>query len=150
MNVATALNGLLADFNRTHLFNRKWPPHAKFHDGMSLSLGVFLGGLGLFALGRKRGRPADNLRLAALCPAAFFTALLSGYAYPGADSIEAEFPHTWPRLGNFSFNEGPFALAMLLLTAAGWRLAETDASDMAAPLRHAIVTPDLVPDPAGV
>jgi hypothetical protein len=23
---------LLADSNRTHLFNDRWPPHAKFHD----------------------------------------------------------------------------------------------------------------------
>ena len=28
----TAVGGFLADWNRTHLFNPRWTPHAKFHD----------------------------------------------------------------------------------------------------------------------
>lgn len=129
MNVVTALNGLLADWNRTHLFNDRWPPHAKFHDGMGLSMGLLLGGLGLYALRRKHGNPVDNLRLAALCPAIFFGAMASAQAYPGADTIETEFPDYWPKMGRFSFNELPFAVTMLLATAAGWALAEKESAD---------------------
>lgn len=124
MNVATALNGLLADWNRTHLFNKNWPPHAKFHDGLSISLGLVLGGLGVYALTRKDGDRKDNTRLAALCPAAFFAAMISAQAYPGAESIETEFPDYWPKIGNFSFNKVPFAATMLALTALGWKLSE--------------------------
>jgi hypothetical protein len=135
MNVATALNGLLADWNRTHLFNSKWPPHAKFHDGMTLSMGLILGGLGIAALNRKAGDPAENLCLAALGPAIFFTAMLSAQAYPGADSIETEFPDYWPKVGGLSFSEVPFAATMLLATAAGWKLAGAD--DEGSPTRVA-------------
>jgi hypothetical protein len=125
MNVATALNGLIADWNRTHLYNDNWPPHAKFHDAMGLSMGVLLGALGIFAAKRKGGNATDNTRLAALCPAVFFGAQLSAFAYPNADTIETEFPDYWPKIGRFSYNEAPFALTGLALTALGWALAES-------------------------
>jgi hypothetical protein len=132
INVVTALNGLVADWNRTHLFNRRWPPHAKFHDGMTLSLGLLLGGVGLCALLRRRDARSENEDLAALSPALFFAAMLSARAYPGAGSIETEFPDYWPKIGRFSFNEVPFAAAMLLATAAGWRLARGGQRDIPA------------------
>ncbi|MFT3783395.1 MAG: hypothetical protein QM790_15395 [Nibricoccus sp.] len=125
MNVITALNGLLADWNRTHLFNPYWPSHAKFHDAMGLSLGAMLGGAGIFAATRHGGDPKENMRIAALCPAAFFASMASAQAYPNADTIETEFPNYWPKIGKFSFNELPFALTMLAVTAIAWRLAET-------------------------
>lgn len=143
VNVATALNGLLADWNRTHLFNSKWPPHAKFHDGLSISLGVALGGVGLYALRRRKGDRQDNLRLAALCPALFFGAMLSAQAYPGAESIETEFPGYWPKVGRFSFNELPFAASFLALTFGAWKLASTE--DRAKPARSAdTASPELL------
>ncbi len=133
LNVATALNGLLSDWNRTHLYNKNWPPHAKFHDGLTISLGLILGGLGIYALKRGRGSPIENARLATLGPVAFFAAMVSAQLYPGAESIETEFPDFWPKIGKFSFNEVPFATSMLLLTIAAWRLAEAAETERARP-----------------
>lgn len=61
--VITAVGGFLADFNRTHLFNPNWPPHAKFHDAMSICLGFFLGAASLYLLRRKENL-SENLNLA--------------------------------------------------------------------------------------
>src|SRR5438270_10016070 len=91
---------------------------------MTVSMGLLLGGLGVWALRRKKGDTSQNVRLAALCPTIFFSATVSAQAFPGADTIETEFPDYWPKIGKFSYNEVPFAVSMLLLTAAGWRLAE--------------------------
>ncbi len=44
----TAVGGFLADWNKTHLFNKKWTPHAKFHDAMTILLGTTLGGSGVY------------------------------------------------------------------------------------------------------
>ena len=46
----TAVGGFLVDWNRTHLFNPDWPPHAKFHDAQSILLGSFVGASGLYFL----------------------------------------------------------------------------------------------------
>ena len=64
----TAVGGFLADWNRTHLFNPNWPPHAKFHDALSILLGSLLGGSGLYFLCRRSGRPENNLALGTLLP----------------------------------------------------------------------------------
>ena len=117
LNLATAVNGVLIDWNRTHLFNPRWPPHARFHDAMTISLGLLLGLLGLRAL--RRG----DARGAALGPALFFGAQLSAFAYPGTRGIEAEAPALAPRLGPVRLNEAPIALAMLGLTALGYAQA---------------------------
>lgn len=145
LNVATALTGLLADWNRTDALNRRWSPRAKFHDGLTISLGALLGGLGVYALQRKGGDPDENVRLAALCPAMFFGAVASAQACPGADTIETQFADYWPKDSRFSFNEVPFAATMLLLTAVAWKLAEPAIPVHAVPPE----SDDIVPMPAG-
>ena len=53
----TPVGGFLADWNRTHLFNPNWPPHAKFHDVQSILLGSLSGASGLYFLrGGRRGK----------------------------------------------------------------------------------------------
>jgi hypothetical protein len=42
IGTATAVGGYLADWNETHVFNPKWSPHAKFHNGQTMSTGLAL------------------------------------------------------------------------------------------------------------
>ncbi len=37
------VGGFIADMGETHMFNPRWPPHAKFHNAQTIGLGVFLG-----------------------------------------------------------------------------------------------------------
>ena len=145
MNMVTALNGLVADWNRTHLFNKKWPPHAKYHDAMGLSMGVLLGGVGIYALQRKVGHPRDNLDLSAMCPAIFFVAMMTAQAFPNADTIETEFPDYWPKIGRFSFNEVPFATSMLALVALGWKMASSPERESSDPIGELVEESDRTP-----
>ena len=47
--------GLVADAimppgAKQHLFNPRWPPHAKFHNGQTMLMGIFSGSLSLAIL----------------------------------------------------------------------------------------------------
>ena len=119
----TAAGGFLADWNRTHLFNPNWPPHAKFHDAQSILLGSFLGVSGLYLLWRRGEHPESDLALGALLPAFFWMAQGASFVFPGAEGLEAEFPGKVPRIKGLWLNERVPSALMLVLIAVGY-LAE--------------------------
>ena len=57
----TMVGGFLMDWNKTHLFNDNWTPHAKFHDAMSILLGSMLGAGSLYLLLKKEGHKQMEL-----------------------------------------------------------------------------------------
>lgn len=120
--VFTAVGGFVADFNRTHLLNPNWPPHAKFHDAMSICFGFFVGAISFYLLARKEHSPMD-LKLATILPASFWLSMMFSFLFPGARGLEAEFPELVPKVGNIYLNELPFALMLLLLLVLGYKLA---------------------------
>jgi hypothetical protein len=122
--VMVATNGFLGDWNRTHLFNPAWTPHAKFHDGLTMLLGAGLGAVSLRALWRARPDP----ELAAALSAIFWAALGGSFAFPGAASIASEFPDPADRVGLSKVHEGLISAGMLALTAAGYALSRRQAA----------------------
>jgi len=48
IGVSLPLAAHAADMNRTHIYNPRWPRHAKFHNGQTLSMSLLLGGLATF------------------------------------------------------------------------------------------------------
>jgi hypothetical protein len=49
----TAAGPYLADWNETHIYNPSWPPHAKFHNDQTMSMGVALALAAFWQLWRK-------------------------------------------------------------------------------------------------
>lgn len=118
----TTVGGFVADWNRTHLFNPDWPPHARFHDALSVALGTLLGACGLYFLlvgGRSRDREGD-LALGALLPSIFWVAQGASFAFPGAEGFESEFPEKVPRVKGVWVNERFSSALVLALIALGY------------------------------
>jgi hypothetical protein len=118
--VATSLGGFLADFNRTHLFNPAWPAHARFHDAMTISLGSMLGATSLYFLHRQHRDPQEDLVLAALLPALFWTAQAAAFAFPGTGGLQAEFPQLVPRIRGVWIDERFASASFLAFSAVGY------------------------------
>jgi hypothetical protein len=116
----TAVGGFLVDWNRTHLFNPNWPPHAKFHDAQSILLGAFLGVGGLYLLWRRGEHPESDLALGALLPAFFWMAQGASFVFPGAEGLEAEFPEKVPQIRGLWLNERVPSALMLVVIAIGY------------------------------
>ncbi len=120
----TSVGGFLFDYNKTHLFNPQWTPHAKFHDAMTIQLGALLGLSGLYLLQKKAG----DLRWGTLLPAFFWAAQVGSFAFPGAKGLEAEFPERVPQVGPIRLNEAAVSTLMLAVLGLGYVLVKKSRS----------------------
>jgi len=112
----------LADYGPTHIFNPRWPPHAKFHGGQTISLSVILGLATLYQTWRSvAGFSAEtrreHIRTAAFTGTIYWIAGLSAILYPGTDGVDPEFGGPgFPQLPLFTAFAG-LGLAGCLLEA---------------------------------
>jgi hypothetical protein len=123
----TAISGFAADWNRTHLFNPAWPPHARFHDAMTIALGTGLGGSGLYLL--RNGADRREVAVGAALPALFWGSMGAAFAFPGTAGLEAEFPQYVPRVGGVWINERFPSAVMTAAAAVAYALERRGARD---------------------
>jgi hypothetical protein len=97
----------VADYNHTHIFNPRWPPHAKFHNGQTMSMGMLLGLATLYYTwredptpksGAKDGREGDSVRVATIFASLYYVAGLAAWFFPGALAVDPEFGEGFPQL----------------------------------------------------
>ncbi|KAH6633233.1 hypothetical protein C7974DRAFT_167972 [Boeremia exigua] len=106
VSLTTSVGAFLADWNDTHIYHPQWLPHAKFHNGQTMSMGLLLGLATLwyaFVPGRlpsKSGLSAEawtNVRRSAALERLHTTILLgtlywvtqaSAHFYPGVAAFD--------------------------------------------------------------
>lgn len=121
------LGAPIADFNETHVLNPNWPPHARFHNGQTMSLSVSLGLLILYYTWRSprtssSSVPAsprakeDDMLTAAVVGSLYFGSGLTAILYPGSSGIDPEFRHT----ASSDFPQFWLFVGFLVTTWAGW------------------------------
>lgn len=100
--LATSVGPYIVDWNKTHVKNPKWPPHARFHNGQTMSIGLALGLLTLYYTWRSTpSTTADSLRTAAIFGSLYAITAISGIFYPGALAVDPEFGQGFPQLPLF-------------------------------------------------
>lgn len=103
--LATALGGVLADLvipatATQHMHNSHWPPHARFHNGQTISLGLFLGVLALWLLWSPSSDPVIHFHLAVVVAALYWLSMLAASILPGTRWVDPQFAQvTRPLLG---------------------------------------------------
>ncbi len=83
---------------RQHQRNPHWPPHAKFHNGQTMLLGIGLGLLSLFLLFGFRPLSLPIFFLAAALAALYFVTMALAPIFPGTSWTDPEFAEGTPRL----------------------------------------------------
>lgn len=107
----------IADFNHTHVLNPNWPPHAKFHNGQTMSMGVGLGLASLYYTFRSTpnsAAAADSLFIAAIFGSLYWITGISAIFYPGSLAVDPEFGEGFPQF--------PLFAGLLASTWIGWWL----------------------------
>src|SRR6201992_403131 len=98
VSLNTILGPYFADWNETHVKNPKWPPHARFHNGQTMSMGLLLGLLTQYFLWRPTQHPLDSRLSAALVSSIYFSSGMSAILYPGAKWLDPEFGTGAPQI----------------------------------------------------
>jgi hypothetical protein len=112
----------IADWNETHMFNPRWPGHAKFHGAQTLSMGLVLGLLTQYYTWRFVIDPSsdrvslDDTWTAALIGSVYYVTGLSAILYPGTTFIDPEFVDGHPHPQIYIFG------SQLVLIWLGWFL----------------------------
>jgi uncharacterized protein DUF6640 len=120
--IGTIAGTARADLNRTHVFNPRWPPHARFHNaaGWGTVAGSQL--LTLWLLWRPGQQPGERdlaVKTAALLPVISWAPFFFALSTPGA-AVEDE-PGHLPRITGIPANLVPAAL-IPALSALGYAL----------------------------
>lgn len=99
--ISQILGPFIADFNHTHVKNPRWPPHAKFHNGQTMSMGLLLGISTVYYTYRPSASKRDDMFTAAIFGSLYWITGLSAILYPGALGVDPEFGTGFPQVWIF-------------------------------------------------
>jgi hypothetical protein len=112
-SLVTAVGPYRADWNETHVYNPAWPPHAKFHNGQTMSLGLALGVTSLWQLWRAPSS-RQGLDAGAVLASLYWVTQISALAYPGSRAVDPP--------GAARFPQARVAFPALAVTTLGYVL----------------------------
>jgi len=118
--IGDAIGGFVADWNATHIFNDRWPPHAKFHDAQTMSFGVFLAASSLFFAWRGSGDRKTNILAAAALGGAVYVSQACAFLFPGVAWTDPEFLDRGQSLSQFPPQLYIDIVALSLVALASW------------------------------
>lgn len=117
VSLLTSTGCFLADWNETHIYNDRWTPHAKFHNGQTMSMGLLLGLITAFYTFRP-ARTAElrshHLDVVAIAGALYWVTQLSAFAYPGSLATDPEFGTGAPQVYICAFQLSSLAVGVWL------------------------------------
>jgi len=89
--IGLSVGAHVADLSPSHIFNDRWPPHAKFHTGQTLSMSLLLSLLTIFFAWRKTSDRREAVFATAGFAAAYWVTQATAIAYPNTAFYDPEF-----------------------------------------------------------
>ena len=117
---------VLADWNKTHIFNPTWPPHARFHIAYGSVIAWSAVAIAIWLLWRRSTEPEVGVRVALLVQLALWTPFLYlTLLVPGTSlSLGAASPVVQHKIAGVVIEpQVVIAIIFHLLIAWGYRLA---------------------------
>jgi hypothetical protein len=127
-NVITVAAPIAADWNNSHIFNERWPGHARFHGVTALAMATTLSSINIWSVWSDAGNRATARFFAAAVPVAYWAPFFLAPLVPGT-TLEDD-PHPVPRLAGVPTNVLG-AAATTATAVAGWLIDRRTASSLA-------------------
>ena len=89
--IGLSVGAHVADLSPSHIFNDRWPPHAKFHTGQTLSMSLLLSLLTIFFAWRNTSDQREAVFATAGFAAAYWVTQATAIAYPNTAFYDPEF-----------------------------------------------------------
>jgi len=89
--IGVSVGAHVADLSPSHMFNDRWPPHAKFHTGQTLSMSLLLALLTILFAWRKTSDRRGAVYATAGFAAAYWITQAIAIAYPNTAFYDPEF-----------------------------------------------------------
>jgi hypothetical protein len=123
-NVITAVAPLAADWNDSHIFNERWPAHARFHGVTALAMTTTLSTANIWSVWSGDGSQAAGRFFAAAVPVAYWAPFFLAPMVPGTAVDDP--PHPVGRVAGVPVSLLG-AAATTATAAAGWLIARRSA-----------------------
>ena len=118
-NLITVVAPVAADWNDSHIFNQRWPSHARFHGVVALAMTSTLAGLNLWSLWSPSTDRRTSRLFAAAVPVGYWAPFLVAPLVRGTGVDDP--PHPIPRVAGVPTSLLG-AAATTLTAVAGWLL----------------------------
>jgi hypothetical protein len=119
-NVITAVAPLAADWNDSHIFNKRWPAHARFHGVTALAMTTTLSSANIWSVWSGDDSQAAVRFFAAAVPVAYWAPFFLAPLVPGTAVDDP--PHPVGRVAGVPVSLLG-AAATTATAAAGWLIA---------------------------
>ena len=126
VNLFQVIGTYAADWNKAHIYNPNWPPHAKFHNAQTMAMAAVLAFVSLYFTWRKRGDLSTNVLAAAIFSAVYWVTQGLANFYPGVAWTDPEFLRAGQTLKDISpqMIMDPIVLGVIFMS---WYLARKPA-----------------------
>jgi hypothetical protein len=118
-NVGTIIGPIVADWNDSHIFNPRWPSHARFHGVVALGTAAALSAYGVWRLWAPSPDRAAGRDLAAAVPFAYWGSFFPAALVKGTGVEDP--PHLLARIVGIPLNMF-IAATISAVTLSGWLL----------------------------
>jgi hypothetical protein len=144
-NVITMAAPVAADWNDSHIFNRRWPGHARFHGVTALAMATTLSSLNVWSI-CSGGHDRDTVRsFAAAVPVAYWAPFFVAPLVPGTAVDDP--PHSVRRVAGVPVSLLG-AAATTATAAAGWFIDRRSAAGNSRPARMGSLPTTSPPPPS--